>query len=107
MITASQPTRRRAAWQAARRAAAALRAIHHEQVLMWELSWQSGRIPVDRSGGSGVDAQPGRAPADRQPPARPRRRQHRGPAVTGTPATRLAASAEKVAAQAGRWREPE
>jgi hypothetical protein len=50
--TASQPTRRgaAAAWRTARRAAAALRAIHDEQVLMWELSWQSSRIPVDWPG---------------------------------------------------------
>jgi hypothetical protein len=29
---------------------AALRAIHDEQVLMWELSWQSSRVAVDRAG---------------------------------------------------------
>jgi hypothetical protein len=29
---------------------AALRAIHDEQVLMWELFWQSGRVPADRAG---------------------------------------------------------
>jgi len=28
----------------------ALRAIHDEQVLMWELFWQSSRAPVDRAG---------------------------------------------------------
>ena len=33
-----------------RRAAAALRAIHDDQVLMWELVWQSSRVPVDRAG---------------------------------------------------------
>jgi len=50
-MTASQPTRRAAAvWRTARRAAAALRAIHDEQVLMWELSWQSSRVRVDRAG---------------------------------------------------------
>jgi len=37
-------------WRTARRAARALRAIHHEQVLMWELLWQAGRVPADRSG---------------------------------------------------------
>ena len=47
-MTTSQPTRRYAA--AARRAVAALRALHDEQVLMWELFWQSNRAPVDRSG---------------------------------------------------------
>jgi hypothetical protein len=25
-------------------------AIHDEQVLMWELFWQSSRVPVDRAG---------------------------------------------------------
>ena len=45
-------TQRRGAtwWRAACRAAAALRAIHDEQVLMWELVWQSSRVPVDRAG---------------------------------------------------------
>lgn len=51
MIT-SQHARRRAAavWRTARRAAAGLRAIHHEQVLMWELFCQSSRVPADRAG---------------------------------------------------------
>ena len=51
-MTASQPTRRHTAamWRAARRATAALRAIHDEQVLMWELSWQSSRVAVERTG---------------------------------------------------------
>jgi hypothetical protein len=29
---------------------AALRAIHDEQVLMWELNWQSSRVAVARTG---------------------------------------------------------
>jgi hypothetical protein len=33
-----------------RRGARALRAIHDEQVLMWEVSWQAGRVPVGRTG---------------------------------------------------------
>ena len=51
-MTASQPTQRRAAtlWRAVRRGGAALRAIHDEQVLMWELFLQSSRVPVDRAG---------------------------------------------------------
>ena len=51
-MMASQPTRGQvaAAWRTARRAVAALRAIHDEQVLMWELFWQSSRVAVDRSG---------------------------------------------------------
>ena len=52
LMMASQPTRRQvaAAWRTARRAVAALRAIHDEQVLMWELLWQSSRVAVDRPG---------------------------------------------------------
>ena len=51
-MAATQTTQRhRAALRrAAYRAAAALRAIHDEQVLMWELVWQSSRAPVDRAG---------------------------------------------------------
>ena len=51
-MIASQPTRRRVAavWRTARRAVAALRVIHDEQVLMWELFWQSSRVAVDRAG---------------------------------------------------------
>jgi hypothetical protein len=51
-MTATQSTRRHGAtlWRAACRAAAAVRAIHHEQVLMWELVCQSSRVPVDRAG---------------------------------------------------------
>ena len=51
-MTASQPTWRHAAAvrRAARRATAALRAIHNEQALMWELFWQSSRAAVERTG---------------------------------------------------------
>jgi len=51
-MTASQPNRHHAAavWRAARRAAAALRAIHDEQVLMWELFCQSSRVAAERTG---------------------------------------------------------
>ena len=51
-MTATQSTQRHGAtlWRAACRGAAALRAIHDEQVLMWELIWQSSRVPVDRAG---------------------------------------------------------
>ena len=51
-MTASQPARRHAAavWRAARRATATLRAIHDEQVLAWELFWQSSRVAVERTG---------------------------------------------------------
>ena len=37
-------------WRSARRAARALRAIHHEQVLMWELFCQSSRVAIERTG---------------------------------------------------------
>lgn len=52
VMTASHPARRYAAalWRTARHAAAALRAIHDEQMLMWELLCQSSRVPVDRAG---------------------------------------------------------
>jgi hypothetical protein len=51
-MTATQSTQRPGAtwWRAACRAAAALRAIHDEQVLMWELVWRSSRVPMDRAG---------------------------------------------------------
>jgi hypothetical protein len=51
-MTATQSTQRQGAtlWRAACRAAAALRAIHDEQVLMCALLWQSSRVPVDRAG---------------------------------------------------------
>ena len=51
-MIASQPTRRRvvAVWRTAHRAVAALRAIHDEQVLIWELFWQSCHVAVDRAG---------------------------------------------------------
>jgi hypothetical protein len=51
-MTATQSTQRHAAtlWRAVCRGAATLRAIHDEQVLMWELLWQSSRAPVGRAG---------------------------------------------------------
>ena len=51
-MTANQPNRHHTAavWRAARRATAALRAVHHEQVLMWELFCQSSRVTVERTG---------------------------------------------------------
>ena len=39
-----------ALWRATRRAARALRAVHDEQVLMWELLWQASRVPGDQAG---------------------------------------------------------
>ena len=51
-MATSQLTRPRvgAVWRTARRAVAVLRAIHDQQVLMWELFWQSSRVAVDRPG---------------------------------------------------------
>ena len=50
-MTVRQPARRRAAavWRTVRCGAVALRAIHDEQVLMWELFWQASRVPADRA----------------------------------------------------------
>ncbi len=52
-MTARQHTLRRGAvttgvalWRATR----VLRAVHDEQVLMWDLFWQAGRVPADRAG---------------------------------------------------------
>jgi hypothetical protein len=39
-----------ALWRAARCAARALRTVHDEQVLMWELLWQASRVPADQAG---------------------------------------------------------
>jgi hypothetical protein len=51
-MTATQSIQRHGAtwWRAACRAAAALRAIHDEQVLMWELVWRSSRVTPGRAG---------------------------------------------------------
>ena len=40
----------RGPWRAICRAAAALRHIHNEQTLMWELQWQASRAAVLESG---------------------------------------------------------
>ena len=50
-MTADLPTRRdvSAVWRTIRRLWTALRAIHDEQVLMWDLTWQSSRVPADRA----------------------------------------------------------
>jgi len=51
-MTASQPIVAQAAsvWRTARRAARALRAVHDEQVLVWELFSSANRVSVDRAG---------------------------------------------------------
>jgi len=74
-MIASQRTRRRVAavWRTARLAVAALRVIHDEQVLMWELFWQSSRVAVDRAGPLAWQASLDGPPADRQRPAHPPR----------------------------------
>jgi|SRR5712691_1022272 len=106
-MIASQPTRRRVAavWRTARLAVAALRVIHDEQVLMWELFWQSSRVAVGRA--AGLAGQPGRAPADRQRPAHPQGRQLMQHAMTGTARPGPRADAEAVARPSGRWLGPE
>jgi hypothetical protein len=52
LMRAGQPTRRHAAavWRTIRRAGVALRAVHDEQVVMWEVFVRSSRVPPDRSG---------------------------------------------------------
>jgi hypothetical protein len=52
LMKAGQPTRRHAAavWRIIRCAAAALRAVHDEQVLMWEVFGRSSRVLPDRDG---------------------------------------------------------
>ena len=103
-MTATPSTRRHGAtlWRAACRVAAALRAIHDEQVLMWELFLQSSRVPVDRAGPLAWNPRPGRAPAERQPAARLRRT----PDQAMNAALRLP-PAEAAAAQPGQRAEPE
>jgi len=50
-MTASQDIHRQsAAWQAVRRAAAALRRIQREQALMWEVWWQANRAAAPSDG---------------------------------------------------------
>jgi hypothetical protein len=91
-MTATQSTPRHGAtlWRAACRAAAALRAIHDEQVLMWELLWQSSRVPVDRAGPlAWTPSLDGPRPAAACPGRTPGRAQ----AMTGTPRPRPAAAA--------------
>jgi hypothetical protein len=42
-----------ARWRATRRAVRALRIVNDQQVLMWELFWQAGRIPAGQAGRAG------------------------------------------------------
>jgi hypothetical protein len=51
MMTASQRTHRwTAGWRPLRRAAAALRALHWEQTIMWGVWWQADGAAVPSSG---------------------------------------------------------
>jgi len=102
-MTVSQPAHHRAeaAWLTVRRAAAALRAIHDEQVLRWDLFWQSSRAPVDRPGplawtpsldrprltGSHLPSQTTLAPRDRRERTVHDHRPAPGPAGAGAPLT--------------------
>lgn len=45
-----EPRPRSALWRLVPRAARALRAVHDEQVRMWELWWLTSRVAVDRDG---------------------------------------------------------
>jgi hypothetical protein len=100
-MIASQPTRRRVAavWRTARLAVAAPRVIDDEQVLMWELFWQSSHVAVGRAGPLAWQASLDGPPADRQRPAYPQGRQLMQHAMTGT----ARADAEAVAPSSGRW----
>ena len=108
-MIASQPTRRRVAavWRTAHRAVAALRAIHDEQVLMWELFWQSSHVAMDRAGPLAWQASLDGAPADRQRPAHPQGRQLMPHAITGTARPGPRADAEAMAPPSRRWLGPE
>jgi hypothetical protein len=82
-MIASQPTRRRVAavCRTARLAVAALRVIDDEQVLMWELFWQSSHVAVDRAGPLAWQASlDGPRPIGSESP-KPHRRASRRPAA--------------------------
>jgi hypothetical protein len=99
-MTATRPTQGHGTtvWRAACRAAAALRAIHDEQVLMWELVWQSSRVPVDRAGPlAWTPSLDGRRLTGRHLPSPDA---GRAQAMTGTPRPRPAA-ARAAAGQPG------
>ena len=50
-MTANQDIHRQSAvWRAVLRAAAALRHIHREQALLWELRWQASRTSAPSTG---------------------------------------------------------
>ncbi len=50
-MTTSQHTRRRPAiWRSVRGIASAVRTLHREQALMWELWWQANRATVPSDG---------------------------------------------------------
>ena len=85
-MMASQPTRRAVAavWRTARRAVAALRTIHDEQVLTWEPFWQSSPVAADRAGPLAWQAsldRPRLVGSDLPTP----RSQHKQYTMTGTP----------------------
>jgi len=50
MTASKHPHIRCAAWRALRHAAAALRHVHHEQAIMWELWRQANRVSVPTTG---------------------------------------------------------
>ncbi len=79
-----------------------MRVIHDEQVLMWELFWQSSRVAVDRAGPLAWQASLDGPPADRQRPAHPQGRQLKQHAMTGTARPGPRADAEAMAPPSGR-----
>ena len=50
MTTDQHTNRQPAIWRVVRGVAAALRTLHREQTLMWELWWQANRATVPRTG---------------------------------------------------------
>ena len=50
MTTSPRATPGRKLWHVTLRAARALQALHDEQAYMWELFWQTSRVPVDQAG---------------------------------------------------------
>jgi hypothetical protein len=50
-MTTSRPTQRQPSiWRSVRGVASALRTLHREQTLMWELRWQANRATVPSDG---------------------------------------------------------
>jgi hypothetical protein len=83
---------------------AALRAIHDEQVLTWELFWQSSHVAVDRAGPlAGQASLDGPRLIGSALPTQGRQLMRH--AMTGTARPGRRADAEAMAPPSGRWLE--